>query len=63
MSEALRNRARGTRNLQRGRTPLYIRSIDTVDGLNSVATTVKPAELQLAKQVIATFDGPVDLAD
>ena len=63
MSEALRIRARGTRNLQRSRTPLYIRSIDTVDGLNSVATTVKPAELQLAKQVIATFDGPVDLAD
>ena len=40
-----------------------IRSIDTVEELNSVATTVKPEEMKLAKQVIATFDGPLDLAD
>src|SRR5207249_548436 len=40
-----------------------IRSIDTVEELNSVATTVKPEEMKLAKQVIATFDGPLDLKD
>src|ERR1700733_1204542 len=40
-----------------------IRSIDTVEELNSVAATVKPEEMKLAKQVIATFDGPLDLAD
>jgi DNA end-binding protein Ku len=39
-----------------------IRSTDTVEELNSVATTVKPEEMKLAKQVIATFDG-LDLAD
>ncbi len=40
-----------------------IRSIDTVDELNSVAITVKPEEMKLAKQVISTFEGPLDLAD
>jgi DNA end-binding protein Ku len=40
-----------------------IRSIDTVEELNLVATSVKPEEMKLAKQVIATFDGPLDLAD
>ena len=40
-----------------------IRSIDTVDELNSVATTVKPEEMKLAQQVIATFEGPLDLAN
>src|SRR5216117_672436 len=40
-----------------------IRSIDTVDELNSVATTVKPEEMKLAQQVISTFEGPLDLAD
>ena len=40
-----------------------IRNIDTVEELNSVATTVKPEEIKLAQQVIATFDGPLDLAD
>src|SRR6202166_5239418 len=40
-----------------------IRSIDAVEELNSVATTVKPEEMKLAKQVIATFDGPLDLAN
>ena len=40
-----------------------IRSIDTVEELNSVATTVKPEEMNLAQQVIATFEGPLDLAN
>jgi DNA end-binding protein Ku len=40
-----------------------IRGMDTVEGLNSVATTVKPEEMKLAKQVISTFEGPLDLAD
>ena len=40
-----------------------IRSIDTVEELNSVATTVKPEEMKLAQQVIATFDGPLDVAN
>src|SRR5438552_2345353 len=40
-----------------------IRSIDVVDELNSVATTVRPEEIQHAKQVIATFEGPLDLPD
>jgi DNA end-binding protein Ku len=38
-----------------------IRSIDTVDELNAVATTVRPEEMKLARQVIATFEGPLDL--
>jgi DNA end-binding protein Ku len=28
-----------------------------------VATTVKPEEMKLAQQVIATFDGPLNLVD
>ena len=40
-----------------------IRSIDTVEELSSVPTTVKPEEMKLAKQVIATFEGPLNLAD
>jgi DNA end-binding protein Ku len=40
-----------------------IRSIDTVEELNSVATTVKPEEMKLAQQVISTFEGPLDLAN
>ncbi len=28
-----------------------------------MATTVKPEEMKLAQQVIATFDGPLDLAN
>jgi DNA end-binding protein Ku len=40
-----------------------IRGIDTVEELNSVPSTVKPEEMKLAKQVIATFEGPLDLAD
>jgi len=40
-----------------------IRSIDTVEELNSVATTVRPEEMKLARQVISTFEGPLDLAN
>lgn len=39
-----------------------IRNVDQVEELNSVPTTVKPEELKLAQQVIATFEGPLDLA-
>jgi DNA end-binding protein Ku len=38
-----------------------IRSIDAVEELNSVAAKVKPEEIRLAKQVIDTFDAPLDL--
>jgi len=40
-----------------------IRNISAVDELGSVPATVKPEELKLAQQVIATFEGPLDLAD
>jgi DNA end-binding protein Ku len=40
-----------------------LRSINTVDELDSVATIVKPEEVKLAQQVIATFEGPLDLAN
>jgi DNA end-binding protein Ku len=40
-----------------------IRSIDTVDELNGVAASVKPEEIKLAKQVIQTFEGPLNLSD
>jgi DNA end-binding protein Ku len=39
-----------------------IRGIEAVDELNSVPETVKPEEIKLAKQVIGTFEGPLDLA-
>ncbi len=38
-----------------------IRSIDVVEELNSVATKVRPEEIKLAKQVIETFEAPLDL--
>ncbi len=38
-----------------------IRSIDQVDELQAVPSKVKPEEIKLAKQVIATFDRPLDL--
>jgi non-homologous end joining protein Ku len=38
-----------------------LRTIDQVEELNSVPTTVKPQEIKLAKQVIATFRAPLDL--
>ena len=40
-----------------------IRGMDSVEELNSVPSKVKPEEIKLAKQVIATFEKPLDLAD
>jgi DNA end-binding protein Ku len=40
-----------------------IRGLDAVEELNSVATKVKPEEIKLAKQVIETFDAPLNLKD
>jgi DNA end-binding protein Ku len=39
-----------------------IRSISAVEELSSVPTTVKPEEIKLARQVIGTFERPLDLA-
>jgi DNA end-binding protein Ku len=38
-----------------------IRSISAVEELNSVPATVKPDEIRLARQVIGTFEKPLDL--
>jgi DNA end-binding protein Ku len=38
-----------------------IRSVDQVEELNAVSETVKPEEIRLARQVIGTFEGPLDL--
>lgn len=38
-----------------------IRSIDVVEELGSVPVKVKPEEIKLAKQVIETFEAPLDL--
>jgi DNA end-binding protein Ku len=40
-----------------------IRSIDAVDELNTVPVSVKPEEMKLARQVIATFEQPLNLSD
>ena len=40
-----------------------IRSIDSIEELSSVPTKVKPDEMKLAKQVIATFDAELNLKD
>jgi DNA end-binding protein Ku len=40
-----------------------IRSIDQIEELNSVPSKVKPEEMKLAKQVIATFEGELDLKE
>ena len=40
-----------------------IRSIDSVEELGAVPSAVKPEEVKLAKQVIGTFEGPLNLAD
>ena len=40
-----------------------LRSIDVVEELASVPDTVKPEEMKLARQVIGTFEGPLDLTD
>ena len=39
-----------------------LRSIDSVDELNTVPEKVKPEEMKLARQVIQTFEQPLDLA-
>jgi DNA end-binding protein Ku len=38
-----------------------IRSIDQVEELNSVANKAKPEEAKLARQIIESFEGPLDL--
>src|SRR5215468_6321864 len=40
-----------------------IRSIDAVEELSAVPEKVKPEEMKLARQVIQTFEGPLNLAD
>ena len=40
-----------------------MRGIDAVDELHSVPTTVKPEEMKLARQVIQTFEQPLNLAE
>jgi DNA end-binding protein Ku len=40
-----------------------IRSIEAVEELSSVPEKVKPEEMKLARQVIETFEGPLNLAD
>ncbi len=40
-----------------------VRGMDQIDELNSVPTTVKPEQVKLAQQVVATFDGPLDLSE
>ena len=39
-----------------------IRSMDAVEELNAVSATTRPEEIKLAKQVIGTFEGPLDLS-
>jgi DNA end-binding protein Ku len=39
-----------------------IRGLDAVEELNSVPSKVKPEEVKLARRVIETFEGPIDLA-
>ena len=40
-----------------------MRGIDAVEELNAVTATVKPEEAKLARQVIQTFEQPLNLAD
>src|SRR5678809_1025587 len=40
-----------------------IRGIDQIEELNSVPSKVKPEEMKLAKQVISTFEGELNLKD
>jgi DNA end-binding protein Ku len=39
-----------------------IRSMDAVEELNTVASKTRPEEIRLARQVIETFEGPLDLS-
>jgi DNA end-binding protein Ku len=45
------------------RTAREIRSMNAIDELGSVPDRVKPDEMKLAKQVIGTFEGPLDLSE
>jgi DNA end-binding protein Ku len=40
-----------------------IRGIDAVEDLNSVPAKAKPDEIKLARQIIKSFEGPLNLAD
>jgi DNA end-binding protein Ku len=40
-----------------------IRSIDAVEELKAVSDSVRPEEMKLARQVIGTFEGPLNLQD
>jgi DNA end-binding protein Ku len=40
-----------------------IRSISTVEELSALPDTMKPEEIKLARQVIQTFEGPLNLSD
>jgi len=40
-----------------------MRGIESVDELNAVPATVRPEEMKLARQVIQTFEQPLNLAD
>src|SRR5438105_15950411 len=40
-----------------------IRGMDQVEDLNSVPTKTKPDEIKLARQIISSFDAPLNLAD
>jgi DNA end-binding protein Ku len=40
-----------------------LRSMDTIEELGAIPTKVKPQELQLARQVIGTFEKTLDLSD
>ncbi len=40
-----------------------IRSMDAIDELSGVPATVKPEEVKLARQVMGTFEGEVDLTE
>ena len=40
-----------------------IRSISTVEELSALSDTTKPEEIKLARQVIQTFEGPLNLSD
>jgi DNA end-binding protein Ku len=45
------------------RTAREVRSMDAIDELDSVPEKVKPEEIKLAKQVIDTFEAPLDLSE
>src|SRR4029077_10960420 len=40
-----------------------IRSVEAIDELNAVPAKVKPEEIKLARQVIQTFEQPLNLSD